>query len=508
MDTTLEPTATPATGQPPETAYPEIAYPEISVAQAKRMLEWWCSSQKFRDLMESDPAQAGRDFGLGFNPEWLRPLWNDEAAAAYHRGELKAHPTVPAYRQFYNDKGAWRDRVKEECASSNPRIRAWRQRQCARSLIESGAYDSVLIHAPFAIELTDGCTVGCWFCGVGASKFAQAWPYSPEHAALWQQVLAALHERIGDAARWGFCYWATDPLDNPDYERFAGHFADEMGIFPQTTTAQAHKHLERVRQLLRVSEARGCRVNRFSVLSVKFLEQIHAAFTPEEMLNVEIVSQMPEGTVPKALAGGFLRRAREKEGLIEHELAKINRGAVTMPAEEGQEPHFVQPATIACVSGFLVNMVRGTVKLISPCAASERWPLGYIVFDERSFTTAAEFEQALDELIEAHMPTAIEPEDVVRFNPDFRFVRHERGFRLATPRNEVRFEREELAAYLTSLGEMIEDGERTAAQIALKACFEHGIPESNTLATLQEFFRNGLLVDQLGRLNGAPQEGA
>ncbi len=482
--------------------HPEISYPEISVGQAKRMLEWWCSSRRFRELIQSDPAQAGRDYGLGFDPEWLRPLWDEEAAAAVHRGEIEPHPTVPAYRKFFNAKGAWRDLVKVECASSNPRIREWRQRQCSRSLIESGAYDSVLVHAPFAIELTDGCTVGCWFCGVGATRFVNAWPYSPENAAMWRQILAVLHDRIGEAARWGFCYWATDPLDNPDYEKFASDFADEMGIFPQTTTAQAHKHLERVRKLLPMSEERGCRVNRFSVLSVKFLEQIHAAFTPEEMLNVEIVSQMPDGTVPKALAGDFLRRTREKEGLIEHELAKINRRAVAMPSAEGEEPKYVQPATIACVSGFLLNMALGTVKLISPCAASDRWPLGYIVFDERTFTSAAELESALDELIETHRPTASLPEDVGRFNPDFPYVRHERGFRLATPRNEVGFEREELAAYLASLGDMIEAGERTAAEIALKACFEHGIPESNTLATLQELFRNGLLVDPLGRISG------
>ncbi|NKC11084.1 MAG: radical SAM family RiPP maturation amino acid epimerase [Gammaproteobacteria bacterium] len=466
-------------------------YPEISVAEAKRMLEWWCSSGKFRDLMQRNPQQAAQAFNLGFDPEWLRSLWDEQCAAAVHRGDVIPHPTVPKYRAFFDDKDQWRETVKAECASSNPRIHAWRERQCARSLAESGAYDTVLIHSPVALELTDGCTVGCWFCGVGATKFARAWPYSDENAAVWRRILKALHERIGDAARWGFCYWATDPLDNPDYEKFAGDFADIMGGYPQTTTAQADKHVERLRRFLPIAEAGGCRVNRFSVLTEKQLQRIHAAFTPEEMLNVEVVSQMRDGTVPKALAGAFREKAQGRKGLIEREVAKINRQRVAMPEVDGKPADLAQPATIACVSGFLLNVVSKTVKLISPCAASDRWPLGYIVFDEQTFTDAEDFGRVLDNMIETHMPEEIEPEDVMRFHPDFHYSDETLGFALSTTRNQIRFEREDLASYLMSLGNQVREGNRTVGEIALKACFEHGIPEPTTLATLQHMFQGG-----------------
>ena len=46
----------------------------------------------------------------------------------------------------------------------------------------------------------------------------------------------------------------------------------------------------------------------------------------------------------------------------------------------------MEGGTIACVSGFLFNMVERNVRLISPCNASERWPLGYRIYDEGTFT--------------------------------------------------------------------------------------------------------------------------
>jgi len=35
------------------------------------------------------------------------------------------------------------------------------------------------------------------------------------------------------AAGRGFCYWGTDPMDNPDYEKFCLDFHEVLGIFPK-----------------------------------------------------------------------------------------------------------------------------------------------------------------------------------------------------------------------------------------------------------------------------------
>src|SRR5205814_8046857 len=107
------------------------------------------------------------------------------------------------------------------------------------------------------------------FCGVSAGRKGADFLYTPDNARLWRDVLAVLRRVVGPAAATGFCYWATDPLDNPDYERFALDVAEICGRFPQTTTAQPLKDPERTRALLALSVAHGCTINRFSILTLR-----------------------------------------------------------------------------------------------------------------------------------------------------------------------------------------------------------------------------------------------
>ncbi|MCG8461241.1 MAG: radical SAM family RiPP maturation amino acid epimerase [Holophagales bacterium] len=497
-------------------ALTEPALPEIGVAQAKRALEWYSSSRRFRELVDRDPERAGEEFGLGFDVGHLRPLYDPFFAHRVHENGEPVHPVVKEYREFFVAKTRWRDRVKAECSPDEPRFEAWRRRQVARSEMESGAYDEFLIHTPLAIEITEGCSVGCWFCGVGSTRVGASWPYTDANAGMWRDMMAMFREKIGHAASWGFLYWATDPLDNPDYEKLAHDFADAMGIFPQTTTAQAHRHVERLRRLLPVSQERGCRVNRFSVLSEKLLRQIYAAFTPEEMLQVEVVAQMPEATTAKAEAGAFRDKAAKNPKVAERERAKLRQIADTsreLARLQGQETEalpvqMAQPGTIACVSGFLLNMVQRRVRLISPCVASERWPLGYIVFDDRTFTDARDLEAKVEDMMSTHMTLGLRSDDELHLHPDMRYGRSANGFRISTERNEMRVERPELADYVGEIGDMLFEGGRTAEQIALASFFRHGVPEANTLGTLEAIFRQGLLMDSLGRIAGRSRPGA
>lgn len=481
----------------------------LSLGQVKRVLEWWCCSEEFRELINADPERAGREYNLGFNPEIIRPLWDPFFAQEAAREELPVHPAVPAYRQFFMAKTKWRDEIKEECSPDEPRFKAWRKRQIARNQMENGGFDNYIIHTPLAIEITDGCSVGCWFCGVGATKLATAFPYTDENAALWREVVGVLRAKIGNASKWGFCYWATDPLDNPDYEKFASDFCDITGMFPQTTTAQAHKDPERVRKLLKFSESRGCRVNRFSVLTVPLLRQIYEAFTPDELTNVEIVAQMKGGTVPKANAGAFRQLAQTKKKVVELEQRKLAVLADTSRRLAGDGSgadvsgtSMMQPGTIACVSGFLLNMVTRTVKLISPCRASDKWPLGYIVFDERTFTDAEDLDDHLEDMMDEHMPITITPDHPVRLNPVLTYERVEDGFHIASDMNALAFRRADLGDYVRSLGDRVHAGNQTAEQIAFSAFFQHGVPEVNTLGTLGLLFEQGLLLDAKGRIAG------
>ncbi|MEI7606522.1 MAG: radical SAM family RiPP maturation amino acid epimerase [Rhodospirillaceae bacterium] len=498
------------TNAQPDTVSPS-PWPALTIGQAKRVLEWWSASAAFRDLVATDPERAGQEYDLGFNPALVRPLWDH----AYHldpaNKERPQHPVVAEYRAYYNKKTRWRDEIKAECASDDPRFKTWRARQIARNSMENGHYDSGIIHAPLAIELSDGCSVGCWFCGVGATRLKENWPYSAENATLWRGALTVLRRKIGAGSKWGFCYWATDPLDNPDYERFAGDFADITGMYPQTTTAQAHKDPERVRALLAVSEAGGCEVNRFSVVSEALLRRIHGEYTADEMTKVEVVTQMQDATVPKANAGSFRAKAKTREAVADLEKEKLKqvmaaaRTDCAQPA--AQEPTMLPPGTIACVSGFLMNMIKRTVKLISPCRASETWPLGYIVFDERTFSDAADLERVIEDMMATHMPLGISADDPVRLHPGFRLEPVRNGFRVVSDMNGLEFTRPELADYIGSIGDLVCSGDRSAGQIALSGLFRYGVPELNTLGTLGAMFEMGLLVDAMGRIGGGSSHG-
>jgi radical SAM family RiPP maturation amino acid epimerase len=478
--------------------------PKLSIGQVKRVLEWWSSSEPFRQLIDENPEEAARRYDLGFNPQVIRALWDPFFEREAREQGLPVHPAVGAYIRFFNDKTIWRGEVKAECTPSDPRFKAWRARQISRNVMENGGYDDYIIHTPLAIEITEGCSVQCWFCGVGASKMASSFLYTAKNATLWRECLTVLHDKIGSAAKWGFLYWATDPLDNPDYEYLASDFCDIMGMYPQTTTAQAHKHVERVRALLRESEARGCRVNRFSVLTEPLLRRIYRAFTADELTNVEIVAQMKDATTAKAAAGAFLERARVNRQLIDTENRKLEKLAETSDRLVGRVETKAppQPGTIACVSGFLLNIVTRTVKLISPCRASETWPLGYIVFDEKTFSSAKELEHHVETMMAEHMPLTISLEDRIRFNPKFRYQKRADGFHIISDMNELAFCRTDMADYVVALGDQVDAGHRTAAQIAFAAFFEHGIPEANTIGTLEAMFQRGLLVDARGRICG------
>jgi len=166
---------------------------------------------------------------------------------------------------------------------------------------------------------------------------------------------------ISTAARSGFCYWASDPADNPDYPRFIEDYALITGALPQTTTAAPLRDLGFTREVLALQSRYPGVGSRFSILSLKMLDDVHAAFSALELIQVGLVLQNRGALVGRAAAGRALAR-RER-------LSAAGRRDDISPVDSDQ-------ATIACVSGFLVGMVARTVKLVSPTRACERWPLG------------------------------------------------------------------------------------------------------------------------------------
>jgi radical SAM family RiPP maturation amino acid epimerase len=391
-----------------------------------------------------------------------------------------------------------RDSFRRRGAPDHPRFARWRQRQVDRvdGQLSAGT-GPTMVHSPFCFELSKGCSVGCAFCGVDAPKLSAIFHYTEENRRLWRDLLHVANDIGGAATQSCFCYWATDPLDNPDYERFCIDFDELTGAFPVTTTALALKDSERTRAFLRLASDRGCFITRFSVLSVAMMARIHRTFTPEELLHTECPTMNPESEMVKANAGRFRERALADRSLLDRERKKLERKTdVLEPGRARLATMPDAPETIACVSGFLVNMVDRTVKLVSPCAATDRWPLGYMIFDERTFTTAADFRHVVEEMIEARMPESVDDHLVVRFRPDLRYEPTDDGFDLVAASHRVRFRNATSPAYLRALGDAIHGAARPAGVVALTTFYETGVPAETTMSTFDLMLSKGVLDEE------------
>lgn len=450
------------------------------VARIKRFLEWWSADSEFRDALEHDPDVAMR-MGLEVDADEVRFLWDE----AFHmevlgRTQWVAPLCVQRYRMWSSEKIRFRERLRREgCAPGNPRHRAWRERQVKRTLghLGSDAHENI-IHAPFAIEISEGCSVGCWFCGVSAERKKSDFRYTDENRRLWLEVLSVLRRVVGPAAARGFLYWATDPLDNPDYEKFALDFARICGKFPQTTTAQAHKHIERVRALLKLSAEHGCEINRFSILTLSIFKRILQAFTAEELLHCELVMQNGEASAVQSNSG----RARGAR--------QLDKRAATHALDPGWRE---APGTISCVSGFLINMVRRTVRLLTPCPSSDIWPNGHWVLEEGHFDDAEGLSALLEGMMERHMPITLRARDRVRLRADLEPSVTPEEIRLSSYGAVTRFAN---TPRMGTLLQAVAAGDRTAGEIVVDLENSLGWPAEEAMSALNGLFDQGLLDEE------------
>ncbi len=450
------------------------------VAEVKRVLERWTMDPGFRARYAADPAAALAALGVTVRPDDVWPLIDPDAARAMTRavreGRGAEYPSAPhRYRAFIAEKRRDRTVYRRVAEPANAQLAAWRRRQIRRTFGELGVVKGDnLVHAPAAFELSKGCSVGCWFCGVAAERLERNWAYDTESAALWRGTLATFRRVVGPCMRFGFCYWATDPLDNPHYEHFLVDFHHVLGRCPQTTTAMASRDLERTRGVLRLAQSLDSAVDRFSIITLKMLDQVHAAFSAVDLLRVECIPQNKESVdkYRKAVAG----RARQFADRRRAELVED------------------QNSTIACVSGFLVNMLDRSVELVTPCQASDRWPLGYWVLDRGTFTSVDDLGTLLETMIARSVRATLRIDDPVRLRPDVRAEVHADGrLALTSPHLRCLYATGDAAAIAAELGEA---GDRSAGDIALALERRCDMPLEEGFRLLLDLFDRGLFDEE------------
>ena len=367
-----------------------------SVARIKRFLEYLTLDPSFKEKFQERPEQTIADFNLGLDFETVRALLEP----AYK--ENSAFDERRWYCEFVQNKIKSRNYMQQEgCQPADLRFAKWRERQVNRCWVEMGMRNENMIHTPLIFELSDGCSVGCPFCGVNAGKLCSVFRYTEENAMLFRGILEEMKELLGAAAGSGTCYYATEPLDNPDYEKWVMEYYDVLGVIPQITTAVAMRDVARTKALLKQVQSVYLHVDRFSVLSLDIFRKIMESFTPEELLYVELLPQFTEAPTNNFSAAGRNRSDN----------ADYSTG------------------TICCVSGLVINMCKKEMRLVTPCGVDNAHPTGELVLETGTFADLKEFKIRLAEIMEKEMKR-VDYDGEIAFYPYLEYGRMEQGFEI------------------------------------------------------------------------------
>ena len=351
-------------------------------AELKRYIEVMIMIPGAEEEEASDPAEFRKKYGLSRDYKedagfFLNPETSQKLNTVTEEEYLKT-VTFPAFRyaQFIGNKLYFREQMRTKvCVPDNEELKKWRDRQMNRCLSTAGTASYANILTPCVIELSEGCSVGCKFCAVGAEKLKSVFRYTEDNAKLFNEVLDVMQDILGQSAYSGALYYCCEPLDNPDYEKFSEDFYNRSGRQPQVTTAVALRDKDRTHRLLKDLDSKPSTIYRFSVLSKEQAEQIFAEFDPVELMRVELIPQYPEASMFKGFASAG--RARENDYYTDSRAYE----------------------SICCITGFVINMPAKTVRMLVPVSASDEYPTGEIFFDKRQFTDAEDLWAIVNDMI-------------------------------------------------------------------------------------------------------------
>jgi radical SAM family RiPP maturation amino acid epimerase len=356
----------------------------------------------------------------------------------------------------------------------NPTFDAWRSRRMKAAESEVGIPDDASGLPTIAIELSDGCSIGCQFCAFSAHAFTKALDYAI-HEAFFSSILRTCLEVLGpEQALSTVLYFASEPCDTPRYLDFLKTYEAITGKATSTSTSAAHDEAW-VRSLVDYYEKRPSSSLRLSILSTETLKAIHGRFTPAELSRVELAMRMKGSRVEKIASGRIFK---------EHE------GLKSIP--QGQNPHTarVPQGSICSLIGFAINLAKRRIRLVGPCCASPRWPSGYRVFSEASFVDERDFPEVLRTMIAENMLPIPQARRKIGFRDDLAFRKTVQGFELVSPRQIHSFRSDEGCE---PVGEMIAAGDKTLERIVSLLAERGGVHPFTASMAVQKLYDDGFL---------------
>lgn len=255
---------------------------------------------------------------------------------------------------------------------------------------------------PVVFELGEGCKRQCKFCGIDAPVWKSNYLYTEENAMFWREMLQGLFQLFGPMLDMVPCYFATEPFDNPDYEKFLKDFYDIVGGYPQTTTAAADVYPNRVRNYLQ-QIGEDCQKEgglRISVVSLEQWERVLKEFTSLELQHVEMVLNQMESEAVYSLSGR-VRKNREQ-----------------FP------PHKVwNDYSISCIAGFRINLSNKTICFMEPELPSDDTPNGYEEYVISHFDSVEELLAQVKHMMRCYMTKDLPIDVPLYWNPKIQINR-------------------------------------------------------------------------------------